>query len=210
DGHGRFAALLWRSGPWPCEGGTCGSSWVRNSSGSRPTIRSVLRRPLSSNSVPVHSPERTGTPGLFPLPAPATAAVTTPGAAGAAPAALGPGFGLIDGQGAALDLFQVHLLGGLLRLGVAAHLDEAEAFGLPRGAVHDDLRRLHRAVRGEQLLQHLVGHGVGQIAYVQLLAHEGLLRERDWHATARVGRVMPGITVSRGTGESCVRSVREA
>src|SRR5262249_18211498 len=110
---------------------------------------------------------------VWALPAPATAAaVTTSAAAGPAPAtALGLGPGLGDGQGTALDLLEVHLLDGLLGLGVAAHLDEAEALGAAGVAVDDGLRRLHGAVRGEQLLQHLVRNGVGQIADIQLLAH---------------------------------------
>src|SRR5262249_46472403 len=47
-----------------------------------------------------------------------------------------------------------------------------------RVTVHDDLCGLHRAVRSEHLLQRLVGHTIGQIADVQLLAHLGLHRRK--------------------------------
>src|SRR5438093_4377805 len=87
--------------------------------------------------------------------APATAAEPT---ATAATATVLFGLGLIDRQGAAVHLFAVHRGNGGLRLLVAAHFDEAEALGATRVPVHDDLGRLHRAVRREHLFQSAVGH----------------------------------------------------
>ena len=58
-----------------------------------------------------------------------------------------------------------------LSLMSVVHLDEAEAFRAASVPVHDNLRRLHGAMLAKHLLQALVGHAVGQIAYIQLLAH---------------------------------------
>ena len=85
-----------------------------------------------------------------------------------------PGTGFVDGEAATIDLLAVEGGDGGLGLLVAAHLDEAEALGPPRVPVHDDLRRLDGAVLIEHLLQIAVGHRVGQVAHVQLLAHLGL------------------------------------
>src|SRR5689334_23487100 len=102
-------------------------------------------------------------------------------AAGAAPAAAVPAApaapaaavlarpGIVDGEAAAADHLAVEGGDGGLGLLVAAHLDEAEPLRPARVTVHDDLRRLHRAVRREHLLQRAVGHVVGQVADVQLL-----------------------------------------
>jgi hypothetical protein len=49
----------------------------------------------------------------------------------------------------------------------------------PRLAVHDDLRGFYRAMRGKHLFQR---NPVGQIAYVQLLAHVGLLKRNAQEA----------------------------
>src|ERR1700686_4747839 len=90
--------------------------------------------------------------------APAAAA---PAAAPPAPAAAPPaapaaavfaGTGFIDCQGAAVDLLAAEGRDGRLRLGVAAHLDEAESLGSAGVAVHDHLGGLHGAVRLEPLL----------------------------------------------------------
>src|SRR5262245_7412122 len=110
---------------------------------------------------------------LVTTPAPTTAAaaaVTTTAAPAAA--AFGLGAGLVDCQRAAVLFFAVE--GRDRRLGflVAAHLDEAEAFGTAGVAVHDHLRRLHGAVSCEHLLQITIVDTVGQVAHVQLLAHE--------------------------------------
>src|SRR5438105_2271519 len=103
------------------------------------------------------SPSTAATVAAATAPA-ATAAIAT---ATAATAAVLFGLGLIDRRGAAVHLFAVHRGDGGLRLLVAAHLDEAEALGPARVAVHDDLRRLDRAVRREHLFQRTVGHAVG-------------------------------------------------
>src|SRR5206468_11287397 len=52
-----------------------------------------------------------------------------------------------------------------------SQFDEAESLGAPRFPVHDDLGRLHRAMRREHLFQSAVGHAVGQVADVQFPAH---------------------------------------
>src|SRR5262249_47469572 len=107
-------------------------------------------------------------PGLVALPA----AVTAPAAGAPAPAALGLGSGLVDDQGATAGVLAVEGRDGGLGLLVAAHLNEAEPLGMPRVAVGDDLRRLHRAVRPEQLLQVGVGDAETQVAHEQLPTHE--------------------------------------
>src|SRR5262249_44367541 len=105
-----------------------------------------------------------------------TAAATAVAAAAAATTAatvlLGPG--LVHRQVTAADLLTAHACDRRLRLGVAAHLDEAEPFGASGVAIHDDLRRLHGAERLEHLLQLAGVHVVAQVADVQLLAHLGL------------------------------------
>ena len=52
---------------------------------------------------------------------------------------------------------------GGLGLLLGLHLHEAEALGPPGVAVHDDLRRLHGAVRRKHLFQVAVSHAVGQV-----------------------------------------------
>src|SRR5437762_12661231 len=56
---------------------------------------------------------------------------------------------------------------------VIAHLDKAEAFRAAGVPVHDDLGRLHRAVRSKHCFQIAVGYPIREIADVQLLAHCG-------------------------------------
>src|SRR5262249_30884964 len=101
----------------------------------------------------------------------ATTAVAAPTAAAAATAAVFARLGFVDGQRAAVNFLAVHGLDGCLGLLVGAHLDEAEPLGAAGVAVHDDLGRLHRAVRLEHRLQVAVADAVGQVAHVQLLAH---------------------------------------
>src|SRR5205823_352272 len=66
----------------------------------------------------------------------------------------------------------VEPLDGGLRLGVGPHLDEAEPLGAVRVPIDDDLGALHRAELGEQRLQLGLVDVVGQVAHVQLLAHD--------------------------------------
>src|SRR4051794_36068532 len=89
------------------------------------------------------------TAAATPAAATAAAAPVAPPAATAAPAAVLTGLGLVDRQRAAVHLLAVHGLDGGLGFLVGAHLDEAEPLGAAGVAVHDDLRRLHRAVRLE-------------------------------------------------------------
>src|SRR5262249_47350914 len=97
------------------------------------------------------------------LVAPAVAAAGASAAAlAAAPTAPGPrpvlaGPGLVDGQGAALELLAVHRLDR--RVTALAHLDEAEAArtaGLP---VHHDLGPADRAVLRERVAEVIGGRG---------------------------------------------------
>src|SRR5262249_5351569 len=104
------------------------------------------------------------TPAITPSAAPSTtvAAATAPRLAG---------LGLVDCEAPAVDLLILQTLDGLLRLGLAAHLHEAEALAPTRVAVHDDLRTLHDSEPGEQLLQVGVADLIGQIPDIQFPAH---------------------------------------
>src|SRR5437764_1110839 len=83
-----------------------------------------------------------------------TAAATTGAtAATAATAAIFTRAGLVDRQAAAVHFLAAQRRDGGLGLGIAAHFDETEPLGPPGVAVHDHLRRLHRAVRLEHALQ---------------------------------------------------------
>src|SRR5262249_57488316 len=93
------------------------------------------------------APGQEGPPGGPPPPVAAGPPPAAVAAAPAAPAAVLPGPGLVDGQGAAVVLLAVQAADGRLGLLVGAHLDEAEALAAPGVAVHDDLRRLHGAER---------------------------------------------------------------
>ena len=73
-----------------------------------------------------------------------------------------------------------------LRLGVAAHFHEPEALAAARVTVADDLRALHAAVCGEDLLQRRAIDIVAQISDIQLTAHKILLIE--------IGRLTCGFT----------------
>src|SRR5205807_1219326 len=102
----------------------------------------------------------------------ATATAAAPAATvSAAPAPLFPGLGLVDRQVPAPVVVPVEPLDGRLRLGVRAHLHEAESLRAVRVPVDDDLGALHRAELGEQRLQVGLVHVVGQVADVKLVAH---------------------------------------
>jgi hypothetical protein len=66
----------------------------------------------------------------------------------------------------------VEPLDGRLCLGVRVHLHEAEPLRAVRIPIDDELRTLHGPELGEQRLQVGLVHVVGQIAHVQLLAHD--------------------------------------
>src|SRR5205085_2489944 len=103
----------------------------------------------------------------------AAVAPAGPGAA-AAPGArpLLARLGLVDRQGAAVELGAVEGLDG--RLGAVAHLHEAEAPAAAGLAVGDDLRPLHGAVLAEGRLQVRGGRLERQVAHVNVLRHESL------------------------------------
>src|SRR5258708_3096968 len=80
---------------------------------------------------------------------PGTAPAPPEPAPTAAPAAIFPRLGLINGQGPAFDLLTVERLNSRLGFRVAAHFDEAKSLGSAGVTVHDHLRRLHGAMRLE-------------------------------------------------------------
>src|SRR5262249_34359585 len=85
----------------------------------------------------------------------APAAAAPPAAAVAAPAARTrlAGLGLVDREATAVVLLVVQALDGRLRLGVAAHLHEAEALAAARVTVLDHLGALDRPELREQLFE---------------------------------------------------------
>src|SRR5438874_7670375 len=132
---------------------------------------------------------------LLPLVAPAaaitataaTAATTEPAATVATrstASAFGPRPRLVDGEGAPVRLFAVQGGDGGLGLLVGLHFHKPEALGPSRVPVHDDLGRLHRAVRLEHLDEIAVAHRVAQVADVQLLTH-WLTPQREAARSAR-------------------------
>src|SRR5690606_14628201 len=101
----------------------------------------------------------------------AVAAGATTAAVAAAARTRLAGTSLIDRQATAVGLPVVEAVDGGLRLGIAAHLHEAEALAAPRLAIRDDLGALDGAVLREQLLQVRAVHAVREIPDVQFLAH---------------------------------------
>jgi len=79
--------------------------------------------------------------------------------------------GFIDDDGPTGHRLAVHALDRGLRLGIRTHLDEAEALRAARVTVHHHLGGRDGPKLGESLLEFIVTHTVGQIAYVQLVAH---------------------------------------
>src|SRR5437588_5453571 len=79
----------------------------------------------------------------------------------------------IDCQRSPVDLLPVEGSDRRLSLFATVHLDKAKAFRAAGIPIHDDLGRLHRAVRRKQTLQIGVGHLIGQVSDVQLLSHAG-------------------------------------
>jgi len=95
----------------------------------------------------------------------AAAAVATTAGAGA----LFTRLGLIDGQGAALELLPVHSGDGLVASGV--HLDEREPTAAAGVAIADDLRAQDGPVLGERLDEIVTGGVEGNVPDIQLLTH---------------------------------------
>src|SRR5205807_8267521 len=78
---------------------------------------------------------------------------------------------LVDDDRATVERLAVHAVDGRLRFGIGTHLDEAEALratGLP---VHHHLRRGHRPVLRERLLQLVIAYVVREVAHVEFVAH---------------------------------------
>src|SRR5262249_43159095 len=121
-----------------------------------------------------------GAPGAAAAPRPA--AVAAAAAATPTPAAFSLRPGLVDRQGAAVDLRPVEGGDRGLRLLVALHLDEAEPLGSAGVAVHDHLGRHDGAVRLEDLGQVAVAHLVAEVADVQFLRHPFHSRKPGPHA----------------------------
>ena len=78
-------------------------------------------------------------------------------ATAAATAAAVPVARFVDLERPAFELLAVQLLNRLLRIGVGAHLDKAEAAGLSGGPIGDDGDRLAHARLSEQLFEILGG-----------------------------------------------------
>src|SRR5699024_7741592 len=72
----------------------------------------------------------------------------------------------------------VQALDSRLCFGIAAHFHKAETLGATSVALHHDLCTLHSAEFGERLLEVVVAESVRQVAYIQFVAHAGLL-EKD-------------------------------
>src|SRR6516162_5743702 len=119
----------------------------------------------------------TGTPAFTALVASAAATAATSAAAAIASPATTPvfrfGSRFIDNQAPPVYLFPVKGGDRRLRFCIGAELHETESFGSAGVAVHDDLCGLHGAMWLKHHLQRTVRYFVGQIAYVQLLAHGG-------------------------------------
>ena len=82
-----------------------------------------------------------------PTTAAAAAVAATATAVAATAAARLAGLGLVDRQATAVDFLVVQALNGRLRLGVTAHLHEAEPLAPTRVAILDDLCALHGPVK---------------------------------------------------------------
>jgi hypothetical protein len=65
----------------------------------------------------------------------------------------------------------VEALDGRLRLGIRAHLDEAESLAPARLAVLDHLGALHGPELREQLLEIRLVDLIRQVAHIQFLTH---------------------------------------
>src|SRR5690606_18176681 len=105
----------------------------------------------------------------------ATTTTTTAAKAAAAGSAGLHGTGFVDHEVTAAEILAMHALDGGLGFGIAAHFDKAETLGAAGVALHHDLGAAHRAEPAEGLLQILITEGIGQIAHVKFVAHEGLL-----------------------------------
>jgi hypothetical protein len=114
----------------------------------------------------------------------AASATTTAASAAPAAAAFGLRSGFVDGQAASFDLFSVQGSDGGLGFRVATHLDKAESLGSAGVSVHNHLCGLHGSMCRKNLLQRAVSNAVGQIAYVQLLAHGGPPQKMKWGLVA--------------------------
>src|SRR5262249_47697310 len=140
-------------------------------------VNSETRFPKKPGSKSVHRVR-----GYALLVAPAASAAVAPAAAApvaaAAPAptaasAVRLGTGFVDDQGPAVAILAVQGGDGRLSFLIAAHFHKAKAFGPTGVPVHDYLSGLHRAVGFEHRLQIAVTDTVGQVPYIQLLAHCG-------------------------------------
>ncbi len=81
--------------------------------------------------------------------------------------------GFVDRQSAAVEGMTVQAFDGSLRFSVGAHFNETKALGAAGFTFHHDLGAGHGAEFAEGLLEVVVADGVGQVAYVEFLAHGG-------------------------------------
>jgi hypothetical protein len=130
-----------------------------------PSAPPVGRSPERTPSIPMATVfERMRTISAAAISAAAVAASAT--ATAAATGTCFAGLGLIDGQGAALELSAVERLDRGLRS--VAHFDKAETSRTTRFAVGRDLGAANRAVVREQLFQIFGRRGEGKIANIQI------------------------------------------
>lgn len=139
----------------------------------------------------------------------AVAATTATATTVAATTATGTGtvftrLGLVDLQGAPLDLGAVQSRDGLVA--AFAHLDEAETARAAGFAVGSDLGAGDSTMRREPLAEVVGGGAEGKIPYVNVLAHLVLLEPRGllcWQTDDHLGRPVGGHSgLSTGCGKA--------
>jgi hypothetical protein len=105
------------------------------------------------------------------LPAVASAAITIAAATATTTAAIATAaeafalrhrLGLVDGQGAPIELGAVQAIDGFLRLAAGTHLDEAETPRLARELVGNHTGGFHRAMLRKDFLQTVAGYRIWQ------------------------------------------------
>ncbi len=95
-----------------------------------------------------------------------SATAATAATAAAAAGTLFTRTSFVDGEGAAIEFVTVHGVDGGLGLFVGAHGDEAETTGIARDAVGDEADFSDDAVRGESVLEIVLGGVEGKVSDV--------------------------------------------
>jgi hypothetical protein len=84
--------------------------------------------------------------------------------------------GFVDNQTTATVLLAVHGADSGLRFSFAAHFDETKALRAAGIALHHDFGAGNGTVGRKGLLEVFVAEGIGQVAHVKFVAHQGLLK----------------------------------